>query len=263
MELSKFALTDKVAIITGSGRGIGKGIALAFADVGADVVVVARTAADIEATASEIGEKGSKALAVPGDVRQSDQVENLVQKTLEEFGRIDILVNNAGGTFGILAMDMSENAWDAIVRENLKTVFLCSKAVAEVMLDQKKGSIVNISSQAGRGASPRLSAYGASKAGIINLTQSLAAEWAPYVRVNCIAPGWIETPGVKGKRRETEEEDVNASTRMEELSRNIPLGRLGRPDDIAAAAIYLASNAAEWVTGITIDVAGGPVRGGM
>jgi 7-alpha-hydroxysteroid dehydrogenase len=263
MELSKFALTDTVAIVTGSGRGIGKGIALAFADVGADVVVVARTAADIEATAAEIGEKGRKALAVPGDVRQSDQIENVVQKTLEEFGRIDILVNNAGGTFGVLALDMSENAWDAIVRENLKTVFLCSKAVARVMLDQKKGSIVNMSSQAGRGAAPRMSAYGASKAAIINLTQSLATEWAPYVRVNCIAPGWIETPGVKGKRRATEEEVVNASTRMEELSRNIPLGRVGHPDDVAAAAIYLASNAAEWVTGITIDVAGGPVRGGM
>jgi len=263
VELSKFSLKDKVGIVTGAGRGVGKGVALGFADVGADLVVVARTTADIEATAAEIREKGRKALAVTGDVRKSDQIENLIQKTLEEFGRIDILVNNAGGTFCISAMDMSENAWDAIVRENLKPVFICSKAVARVMLDQNKGSIVNISSQAGRGASPRVSAYGASKAGIINLTQTLAIEWAPYVRVNCIAPGWIESPGVKGKRRTAEEEDADASARLDELARSIPLGRVGQPEDIAAAAIYLASDAAEWVTGITIDVAGGPVRGIM
>lgn len=261
MELSKFALKDKVAIVTGAGRGIGKGIALAFAEVGADVVVTARTTADIDATAAEIHEKGRKALAVTGDVRQSDQIENLVQKTLEEFGRIDILVNNAGGTFLNLAIDLSENAWDAVVRENLKTVFLCSKAVGSVMLDRKEGNIINISSQTGRGASPGASAYGASKAGIINLTQTLAVEWAPYVRVNCIAPGWIESPGAKGRRRTDEEEDTDASARLDEVAKSIPLGRVGQPEDIAAAAIYLASDAAEWVTGIVIDVAGGPVRG--
>lgn len=250
MILSKFALTDKIAIVTGAGRGIGKGLALAFAEAGADVVVAARTVAEIEETAALIRQMGRKALVVPTDVRQSDQIDNMVQKTLEEFGRIDVLVNNAGGSFVVMAMDMSENAWDAVVRENLKTVFLCSKAAARVMIDQKKGNIVNISSEAGQGASPGLSAYGASKAGIINLTQTLAIEWAPHVRVNCIAPGAIETPGLL----------ATSSGQMEEAIKNIPLGRMGQPEDIATAAIYLASEAADWVTGITIDVAGGPIR---
>ena len=250
MILSKFALTDKIAIVTGAGRGIGKGLALGFAEAGADVVVVARTVAEIEATAALIREMGRKALVVPTDVRQSDQIENMVQKTLEEFGRIDVLVNNAGGSFVVMALEMSENAWDAIVRENLKTVFLCSKAVARVMLDQKKGNIVNISSVAGEGASPGLIAYGASKAGIINLTQTLALEWAPHIRMNCIAPGVIETPGLR----------ATSSSQLEETVKSIPLGRMGQPEDITAAAVYLASDAAEWVTGITIDVAGGPRR---
>ena len=251
MILSKFALTDKVVIVTGAGRGIGKGLALGFAEAGANVVVAARTVAEIEAVAAEIREMGRKALAVPTDVRQSDQIDNMVQKTLEEFGRIDVLINNAGGSFVVMAMDMSENAWDAIVRENLRPVFLCSKIVGKVMLDQKKGNIVNISSGAGKGASPGLSAYGASKAGVINLTRTLALEWAPHVRVNCIAPGAIETPGLQ----------ATSSEHLAEVTANIPLSRMGQPEDIATAAIYLASDAAEWVTGITIDVDGGPVRG--
>jgi NAD(P)-dependent dehydrogenase (short-subunit alcohol dehydrogenase family) len=251
MILSKFALTHKIAIVTGAGRGIGKGLALGFAEAGANVVVAARTVAEIEAVAAQIREMGRKALAVPTDVRQGDQINNMVQKTLEEFGRIDVLINNAGGSFVVMAMDMSENAWDAIVRENLKPVFLCSKIVGKVMLDQKEGNIINISSGAGEGASPGLCAYGASKAGVINLTRTLAAlEWAPHVRVNCIAPGAIETPGL----RET------SSQQLGEAVANIPLGRMGQPEDIATAAIYLASDAAEWVTGITIDVDGGPVR---
>jgi len=251
MILSKFALTDKIVIVTGAGRGIGKGLALGFAEAGADVVVAARTVAEIEAVASQIREMGRKALAVPTDVRQSDQISNMAQKTLEEFGRIDALINNAGGSFVVMANDMSENAWDAIVRENLRPVFLCSKIVGKVMLDQKKGNIVNISSKAGEGASPGLSAYGASKAGVINLTRTLALEWAPHVRVNCIAPGAIETPGLQ----------ATSVGQLAEATANIPLGRMGQPEDIATAAIYLASDAAEWVTGITIDIDGGPARG--
>ncbi len=251
MILEKFALTDKVAIVTGAGRGIGKGMALAFADAGANVVAVARTVAEIEATAAEIRSMGRKAIAVATDVRQSDQIANMVQKTVEEFGRIDILINNAGGSFRVMAMNMSENAWNTIVRENLNSVFLCCKAVGKVMLDQRKGNIINISSGAGRGASPGTSAYGASKAGVINLTATLALEWAPYVRVNCVAPGAIETPGFRA---------TQTPARIEELAKTIPLARLGLSQDIALASIYLASDAAEWVTGITIDVAGGPVR---
>ena len=128
MNLKQFSLVDRTAIVTGGGRGIGKAIALGLADAGANVVVSARTASDIEATASEIEKKGKKALAVPTDVRLIDQINNLVDKTMKEFGKVDILVNNAGGSFNVSVMDMTEGGWDAIMHENLKSVFLCSQA---------------------------------------------------------------------------------------------------------------------------------------
>jgi len=175
----------------------------------------------------------------------------MVRKTVEEFGRIDILVNNAGGLFVVAVLDMSERAWDAIIRENLKSVFLCSKAVAKVMVEQKKGSIVNLASMAGRTGSPGMAHYGAAKAGIINLTQSLSAEWAPYkIRVNAIAPGPVWTPGA-AIVWPTPELQAKVVSR-------ILLGRFGQPEDIAAAAIYLASDASDWVTGQTFDINGGP-----
>ena len=254
MRLSKFDLTDRIAIVTGSGRGIGKGIALEMAEAGAHIVAVARTVSEIEATAAEVRAKGRKAIAVPADVRVVEQIDTVVQKTLDEFGRIDILVNNAGGSRPKPALEMSERAWTTIITENLTTVFLCSKAVAKVMVEQKKGSIINISSGAGRGASPNMSAYGASKAGIINLTASLASEWAPYgVRVNCVAPGAVLTPGGIDSLWPNEQE------RQERVSR-IALGRFGTPEDIAWAVIYFASDASDWVTGQTLDVNGGPER---
>lgn len=258
MILSKFSVEDRVAIVTGSGRGLGKGIALGLAEAGADIVVAARTVAEIEETAAEIRERGRKALIVPADVRENDQVENMVQKTLEEFGRIDILVNNAGGSFRARTLEMSGNAWDAVVRVNLKTVFLCSKAVGKVMLDQKKGSIVSISSGGGQIGSPRMPAYGASKAGIINLTKTLALDWAPYVRVNCIAPGVIETPGMRWSRGGIKDAG-SVEEQIAAIIKDIPLGRLGQLEDIAAAVLFLASDAAEWITGITIGVSGGMI----
>ncbi|MFC2051324.1 SDR family NAD(P)-dependent oxidoreductase [Chloroflexota bacterium] len=259
MILSKFSVEDRVAIVTGSGRGLGKGIALGLAEAGANIVVVARTATEIEETAAEIRKIGRKALAVPADVRESDQIENMVQKTLEEFGRIDILVNNAGGSFRARALEMSGNAWDAIVRVNLKSVFLCSKAAGKVMLDQKKGSIVNISSAAGRWGSVGMPAYGASKAGIINLTQTLASDWAPYVRVNGVAPSVIETPGMRWSRGQAGKDFGSISEQIEAVIKDTPLGRLGQPEDVAAAVLFLASDAADWVTGITLDVTGGRI----
>ncbi|MFC1966332.1 SDR family NAD(P)-dependent oxidoreductase [Chloroflexota bacterium] len=258
MILSKFSVEDKVAIVTGSGRGLGKGIALGLAEAGADIVVVARTVAEIEETAAEIRKIGRKALTVPADVRESDQVDNMVQKTLEEFGRIDILVNNAGGSFRARALELSGNAWDAVIRVNLKTVFLCSKAVGKVMIDQKQGSIVNISARAAQGGSVGMPAYGAAKAGIINLTKTLAADWAPHVRVNCISPGVIETPGMRWSRGG----DKSSGSVEEQISvviKDTPLGRLGQLEDIAAAVLFLASDAAGWITGINIDVTGGRI----
>lgn len=256
MDSSLFTLEGKVAIVTGAGRGIGKSIALGLADAGADVVVCARTAADIEATAGEIRAKGRKSLPLPTDVRLAEQVASLVEKSVAELGRIDILVNNAGGSFIASTMDLSEGGWDAIVRENLKSVFLCSKAAARVMIDQKSGNIINIASVAGTASYTLCSPYGAAKAGLINFTTTLAVELAPYnIRVNAIAPGFIATGGLlqllNAAPGEVKEEEKGG------LLPNIPLGRYGQPGDIVGAAVFLASDASSYVTGQTLVVDGG------
>lgn len=251
MDLSMFSLTNKVAIVTGSGRGIGKAIALGFADVGADLVVVARTAAEIEATAAEIQRRGGRALAVPTDIRSAGQVGNMIERTMAEFGKIDILVNNAGGTFSVPFLQMSEGAWEAVLRENLQSVFLCTKAVVDVMVRQKEGGIINISSLAGQVPYAKMAHYGAAKAGVINLTQTLAVELGPYhIRVNTILPGYIEVEWFSQMLEEHPE------VRERRLQR-VPLGRFGKPDEVVGAAIYLASEASSYVTGACILITGG------
>ncbi|MBL7209670.1 MAG: glucose 1-dehydrogenase [Dehalococcoidia bacterium] len=247
MSLDQFSLRARVAIVTGAGRGIGKAIALGLADAGAAVVVAARTASDIENTALEIEAKGKKALAVPTDVRLGDQVNGLVDKTVKEFGRIDILVNNAGGSFNKSTMDMSEGGWEAIVRENLKSVFLCSQAAAKVMISQMSGAIVNIASIAGLYAYTFNAAYGAAKAGVIDLSKTMAIDLAKYnIRINAIAPGYIGTPGI-----------MQLFGAQPEAVNQIPLARLGKPEDIVGGVIYLASDASFYVTGETIVIDGG------
>ena len=251
MDLSVFALTDKVAIVTGGGRGIGKGIALGFADVGADVVVAARTAGDIESVAAEIRGKGRRALAVPTDSRKSDQVQNLVDKAMAEFGKIDILVNNAGGSFGAPFLEISENAWDSVIRENLNSVFLCTKAVVEAMMKQKGGSIINVASLAGQVPYANWSPYGAAKAAVLNFTQTLAVELGPHnIRVNAILPAYVETEFL---RQRHQEDPVMRQRRLDML----PIGRFGTPEDAAATAIFLASDASSFVTGAHILFSGG------
>ena len=251
MSLSLFGLEGKGAIVTGAGRGIGKAIALSLADLGADVVVAARTASDIETTASEIAAKGRRALALPTDVRLSDQVNKLIEKTVAQFGRIDILVNNAGGSFFAPTLELSEGGWDALIRENLKSVFLCSKAAAKVMIEQKKGSIINISSVGGFRPYSSNAAYGAAKAGVINLTMTMAMDLAPYnIRVNSIAPGSIATEGAIQIQKADPE-------LMQRRLASIPLGRHGRAWDSAGAVIYLASEASSYITGQTLVIDGG------
>jgi len=236
--------------VTGSGRGIGKALALGLAQAEADVVVAARTVAEIESTAAEIRALGRRALPVPTDVRVSEQVAHMVKRTLEEFNRVDILVNNAGANFIMPALKLSEGGWDALIRENLKTYFLCSKAVVEAMIEQGKGSIINIASTEGLRAAPTNPAYAAAKAGVISLTQSLAVEWAPYhVRVNAIAPGFIETPALPLTLQEYPS--------LRDIFERVPLGRAGKPDDIVGAVIYLASDASDYVTGAMIVIDGG------
>jgi len=247
---SLFDLTNRVAIVTGAGKGIGKALALGLAQAGAGVVVVARTAADIEKTAEEIRALGRRALAVPADVQEEEQVTNMVKRTLEEFNRVDILVNNVGGGPRRAALKQSVRYWDAIMRLNLTTTLLCSKAVAVPMKEQGKGNIINIASTIGRGNMPEFSAYAVSKNGVISLTARLALEWAPYnIRVNAIAPGFVatETAAVYFK----EDPDLR-----EELKR-VPLGRAAKPEDLVGGAIYLASDASDYVTGKTIAIDGG------
>jgi len=249
---SFFSLKHKVAVVTGSGRGIGKAVALGLAEAGADVVVLARTAADVNRTADEIRATGSKALAVPTDVRLVDQIENMVAVALKEFGHVDVLVNNAGASFFARTLELSEGGWDALVRENLKTPFLCSKAVAPAMIKQGGGSIVNISSTEGMRSAATCAAYAAAKAGVINLTRSLAVEWAPYhIRVNSICPGFIENPGLP--------EALEQFPALKARLSKVPLARMGKQEDIVGGVIYLASDASGYVTGANIAIDGGLV----
>lgn len=250
--MSVFDLTDKVAIVTGGGSGIGRGIAIEFAKAGAHVVIASRRADVIEGAAAEVEALGRRALAVQTDVIQPEHVENLVNRTLDAFGTIDILVNNAGGAAAWPVEKMSPRGWDIILAINLKGTFLCSQAVGKVMVEQKQGKMVNISSVAGLRGSPGSAHYGAAKAGVISLTKSLAALWAPHnVHVNCIAPGLIQTEAVGPAL------DLEDPEKMAAQARAIPLGRVGQPEDIAYAAVFLASPASDFMTGQTLVVDGG------
>lgn len=254
MLLDKFRLDGKVALVTGGTKGIGRGIALAFAEAGADVATCARTAADVERAAGEIREKGRRGFGLPCDVRVEEQVDELVRRTREELGRIDILVNNVGGQFWCKAVDLSLKGWNAILHENLTSVFLVSRAVARAMIDQGTGgSIINMSSRGGRTGGPGTAPYAAAKAGVVNLTASLAAEWARYkIRVNCIAPGAIWTQGAAAVLWNTPE-------RKQRALDQIIIGRFGTIEDVALACIYLASDASSWITAQTFDISGGMV----
>src|SRR4030042_2465400 len=247
--LERFGIKNRVAIVTGGGRGIGKGIASIFAEAGAKVLISDKMAETVQATAQERCDQGGNVLATVTDVRDSGQVAEMVKTAIEAFGRIDILVNNAAGNFKASFLDLSENGWDAVVRATLKSVFLCSSAVAQIMVGQKSGNIINVSSMDAFRGSASAAAYGASKAGVVSLTKTLALELAPYhIRVNGIAPGHIDTPGTSQWR---------LPEVVEQLRGSIPLGRLGQPEDIATVALFLASDASSYMTGETILVDGG------
>lgn len=248
MILDRFRLTDQVAIVTGAGRGIGEGCALAFAEMGANVVVAARTREQIEAVADKVRALGARALAVPCDVSERPQLENLVEKTMSEFGRIDVLVNNAGGSPPKPALRTSEAMFDQAFHFNVTTAFLMSRFAVPHMLESGGGSIVNISSAAGRIAQPGFAAYGTAKAALSALTRLLGSEFAPRVRVNAIAVGSVMTSALAPFL------DDETRARMQELT---PMKRLGEVEDIALMALYLASPAASWVTGKIFEVDGG------
>jgi 7-alpha-hydroxysteroid dehydrogenase len=248
MLLDRFSLKDKVAIVTGSGRGIGEGAALAFAEMGAHVVCAARTREQIEATAEKVRGFGGSALAVPCDVTDRAQIENLVEQTAKEFGKIDILVNNAGGTPPKPALRTSEAMFEAAIHFNVTSAFLLSRFAIPHMLAGDGGSIVNISSAAGRIAQPNFVAYGTAKAALAFMTRQLAAEFAPKVRVNAIAVGAVATSALAPFLDDELRRKMEAKT---------PMGRIGEVEDISLMALYLASPASSWVTGKVMEVDGG------
>jgi 7-alpha-hydroxysteroid dehydrogenase len=249
--LERFRLDDRVAIVTGAGRGIGAAIAEAYAEAGAHVVVAARSRDQIERTAESVRRHGRRALAVQCDVLERSQLEALVEATLREFGRIDVLVNNAGGWPPKPALRTSEKDFEASFRFNVTTAFVLTRLVVPRMVETAAGgAFVNISSVAGRHNASGFAAYGTAKAALSFLTQNLAQEFAPKVRVNAIAVGSIETESLAG---------ILTPEIEREMVRLTPLGRLGRVEDISACALYLASPAASYVTGEIYGVNGGLV----
>jgi len=244
-------LRDRVAIVTGASRGIGRAIAVELARVGAHVAVCSRRKDALEPVADLVRAEGRRVLAVACDVGDARQVDGAVAQTLDAFGRIDILVNNAGYRVRAPLEDLPRSEWDALVATNLTGVFLFTQAVGRVMIRQRAGKIINVTSVAGRTGSRGMAAYAAAKAGAAVLTQSLGAEWAKHgITVNAVAPGPVETEGVL--------EVWKTPAMIAQAARDVPLQRLGRPEEIAWAVVFVASDQANFMTGETIYVSGGP-----
>ena len=255
MSIPSFSLERKVAVVTGGRRGIGRAIALAFAEAGADVAVAdfVVEGGELAAVAEEIQRLGRRSLAFQTDVTRSSDVDNMVQRVIDELGVIDILVNNAGIVgLGSTVLETTEDDWDKVIDVNLKGCYLCSQAVGKEMVKQRRGNIINMASvgglkvrRRGRGA-----AYSISKAGIIMLTRILAVELASYnIRVNAIAPSMVRT--------EMAQSIIADPKAIAAEEARIPLGRVGEPEDIAATALFLASDASSYVTGHTVIAEGG------
>jgi 7-alpha-hydroxysteroid dehydrogenase len=247
--LDRFTVTDKVAIVTGAGRGIGAASAIALAEAGADVVISARTEEQLQLIAKQVESIGRRAVVVPMDVNDTDALAGLVDAATSGLGRVDIVVNNAGGSMPRPFLDTSERAFEKAFHFNVTTAFALSKVAVPAMLETGGGSIVNISSTMGRLSDRGFVAYGTAKAALIHMTRLTAADLAPRIRVNAIAVGSVATSAL-----EVVLTDDNLRTEMEAKT---PLRRLGEPEDIAAAVLYLCSQAGAFITGKVLEVDGG------
>jgi NAD(P)-dependent dehydrogenase (short-subunit alcohol dehydrogenase family) len=242
---SDILLTDRVAVVTGGGTGIGRGIAAGLVQFGAKVAIWERDADTCAATAAELG-----VLGIVTDVRAAEQVDAALDRTRDELGPVDILVNNVGGVFASPLLDTTENGWDALYKANLRHVLLCTQRVArQLVADGRGGSVISLTSIEGVRAAPGYAAYSAAKAGVINYTRTAAFELAPHnIRVNAIAPDITVTEGLLA---------LSPDGIRPELSQAVPLGRLGDVDEIASAAVFLASDMSRYITGQTLHVDGG------
>jgi NAD(P)-dependent dehydrogenase (short-subunit alcohol dehydrogenase family) len=248
----RFSLTDKIALITGGSRGIGRAAALAFASAGADVAVASRKAADLEVVAAEIQKLGGSSLTVQAHIGRMDEISRLVKSVVEKFGRIDVLLNNAGGSPALAsALEADERLWDKVMNLNLKGLFFLSQAVARVMKETGGGKIINVSSIDAFRPDRQIGIYAISKAAVVMATKVMAKEWAQYnIRVNAIAPGHVHTSLFDSY--------LSSEPGMQDqILKRTPAGRIAGPEEIVGGMIYLASDASSFVTGETLVIDGG------
>jgi 7-alpha-hydroxysteroid dehydrogenase len=255
MLFDKFSMTDRVAVITGAGRGIGASIARTFAEAGGDVVIAARTESQLDEVAADVRAHGRRALVVPCDVSEEANLESLIAAAVAEFDGIDVMVNNAGGSMPAPLMDTSTRAFEKAFHFNVTTAFALTRLCVPHMLDRPNANVINISSAIGRLADRGFTAYGTAKGALSHMTRLTAADLAPAIRVNAIAVGSVATSAL--------EVVLGDDAIRNEMIDRTPLGRLGEVEDIALGALWLASDAGSWVTGKVIEIDGGIEAGNL
>jgi 2-deoxy-D-gluconate 3-dehydrogenase len=251
MVLEKFSLKEKSGIVTGGGSGIGKAIAKGLVQAGAEIVIVGRNRERLEKAATEIEKFGGPVIALQADISKIEEIKKVVDRAVKEFGKIDFIFNNAGIIRRSPSEEFTEKDWDETISTNLKGPFFLAQAVARVMISQKrKGKIINTSSLSAVQGGKRVPAYAASKGGLSQVTKSMSNDWAKYnILVNAIGPGWVKTELTEPLQQDRE--------RYAEITNRIPLGRWADPEDLMGAAVFLASDASDYITGQTIFVDGG------
>jgi 7-alpha-hydroxysteroid dehydrogenase len=252
--LDRFRLTDRVALVTGAGKGIGAAIAIAFAEAGADVALLARTEADLEAVAASARDLGRRALVLPGNANDMDVLADAIDRTVAELGGVDIVVNNAGGAFPMPLVDTSPSDMEAAFHFNVSAPIELTRLAVPHLLARGGGSVLNIGSMAGVHSSRGFVPYGTVKAALHHATELMAADLAPKIRVNAILPGAVETDALKMYLDYLDTKDPSMRATMLERTH---MKRNGTPEDVAAAALYLSSEASSWVTGKLLEVDGG------